>query len=96
MFRICSTMSAAELIDMASRAGFQVRLRQWDSGALWRADILVLDGSRRTISYHAANDMGARSPSGLLDRIARRCIADIRGRGGGAPVRRQEVRYPPL
>ena len=89
-------MSASELIEMASRAGFQVQLRQWESGELWRADIKVMDGSRRTISYHAAHDMGARSPSGLLDRIARRCIADIRGRGGGSPVRKQEARYPSL
>lgn len=91
MFRICSAMSAAELIEMASRAGFQIQLRQWESGELWRADIKVLDSGRRTISYHAAHDMGARSPSGLLDRIARRCIADIRGRGGGASVYKQEV-----
>ena len=89
-------MSASELIEMASRAGFQVQLRQWESGELWRADIKVLDSSRRTVSFHAAHDMGARSPSGLLDRIARRCIADIRGRGGGSPVRKQEARYPSL
>ena len=64
-----------ELLHLAASEGYQVQVRQWLSGELWRVDIKVLTGHGRTISSRGRH---CTHPGGMMDRLAAECLDDTR------------------